>query len=380
MAVVLAQFGPLPGQIGPGPSVAPRELYQNPALGMRFPVPAGFQKMEEMPYEGGMVVAFFHPTLRAELYAISHPFQGDLQSFHQYNLQRLAQMDQQLQMQGIQLSRQPLSGLNLGGRPALGVYSQITFQGQSYVDVAVYTVERGRAYGLQLTAPAQAFPQVQGVYQALLSQVELVGAQAPQPFPSPQPFSPFPQPTPPPFPPVQGEDRGGSSPFSPQPFPSPQPPSGDKGNQRPRPAFTPPADRPVELRYGKEVGDGTRFAVALGGLRYRIVPKGPGRWEVTEVVAGADGEEKETYPLDGLGLQEEEEVLLPPVWHTGREEIGGLRFSRENRGDLVVYRYQDEEIRLEFAYRKDGWLAYYVQCDLTKKANPCVRYTLKEVR
>ncbi len=147
-----------------------------------------------------------------------------------------------------------------------------------------------------------------------------------------------------------------------------------------RPAFTPPADRPVELRYGKEVGDGNRFAVAVGGLRYRIVPKGPGRWQVTEVVADAEGEEEETYLLDGLGLQEGEDVLLPPVWHTGRGEVGGLKLSRESRGGLVVYRYQDQEMRLEFAYRQDGWLAYYVYCNPSKKANPCVRYALKEVR
>ena len=40
----------------------------------------------------------------------------------------------------------------------------------------------------------------------------------------------------------------------------------------------------VQLVYGKEVGDGKRFAVVLGGLRYRIVPRGPGLWEVTEVI------------------------------------------------------------------------------------------------
>ena len=36
--------------------------------------------------------------------------------------------------------------------------------------------------------------------------------------------------------------------------------------------------------------------------------------------------------------------------------------------------------RLEIAYRPDGWMAYYVYCDLAKKANPCVRHTLREVR
>jgi len=37
-------------------------------------------------------------------------------------------------------------------------------------------------------------------------------------------------------------------------------------------------------------------------------------------------------------------------------------------------------MRLEIAYRPDGWMAYYVYCDLAKKANPCVRHTLREVR
>lgn len=27
-------------------------------------------------------------------------------------------------------------------------------------------------------------------------------------------------------------------------------------------------------------------------------------------------------------------------------------------------------MRLEIAYRPDGWMSYYVYCDLTKKANP----------
>jgi hypothetical protein len=70
-------------------------MYQNPALGMRFPVPTGFQRMQEMPYEGGMVAVFLHP-MGAELYAASRPFEGDLQAFHQQNLQRLAQVDAQL--------------------------------------------------------------------------------------------------------------------------------------------------------------------------------------------------------------------------------------------------------------------------------------------
>ena len=148
----------------------------------------------------------------------------------------------------------------------------------------------------------------------------------------------------------------------------------------PRPAFTPPADRVVELRYGKEVGDGKRFAVAVGGLRYRIAPQGSGRWAVTEAVEDPRGDEEATYLLDGLGLQEGEDALLPPVWHTGRREMGGLELERSDQGGLIVYRYQDEEMRLEIAYRPDGWMAYYVYCDLAKKANPCVRHTLREVR
>lgn len=100
----------------------------------------------------------------------------------------------------------------------------------------------------------------------------------------------------------------------------------------PRPAFTPPADRVVELRYGKEVGDGKRFAVAVGGLRYRIAPQGSGRWAVTEVVEDPRGDEEATYLLDGLGLQEGEDALLPPVWHTGRREMGASSLSGPTRG------------------------------------------------
>jgi hypothetical protein len=136
----------------------------------------------------------------------------------------------------------------------------------------------------------------------------------------------------------------------------------------------------VQLVYGKEVGDGRRFAVVLGGLRYRIVPKGPGLWEVTEVIEDQDGKEENTYVLDGLGLQEGEDELIPPVWHTGRTEIAGITLQRSQQGDLALYRYEDREMRLEIAYRRDGWMGYYVYCDLSKKTNPCVRYTLKEVR
>lgn len=89
-----------------------------------------------------------------------------------------------------------------------------------------------------------------------------------------------------------------------------------------RPAFTPPADRPVELRYGKEVGDGNRFAVAVGGLRYRIVPKGPGRWQVTEVVADAEGEEEETYLLDGLGSRRARTSSCPRCGTPGEARWG----------------------------------------------------------
>ncbi|SDF51931.1 hypothetical protein SAMN04488243_1744 [Thermus arciformis] len=72
------------------------------------------------------------------------------------------------------------------------------------------------------------------------------------------------------------------------------------------------------------MGDGKRFAAVLGGLRYRIAPEGAGRWRVTEVVEDPGGNEEATYVLDGLGLQEGEDVLLPPVWHTERREVGGL--------------------------------------------------------
>lgn len=91
----LAQFGPVPGPQGQGSLQS--QMYQNPALGMRFPVPTGFQRMQEMPMRG-MVAVFLHP-MGAELYAASRPFEGDLQAFHQQNLQRLAQVDAQLRAQ-----------------------------------------------------------------------------------------------------------------------------------------------------------------------------------------------------------------------------------------------------------------------------------------
>jgi hypothetical protein len=339
------------------------QVYQNPALGMSFPIPPGFQLVQEMPYEGGLVAMFMSQAM-AELYAIAYPLNPptDLQGFHQMNLQRLAQLDQQLAQQGIRVQRQPLANLTLGGKPALGVYSQISVEGQNFVDVAVYTVEGGWAFGLQMTAPAQVFPQVQGAYQSLLQQVRI---QRPtQGFPNP--FPPQPSPLPP-------------SPSPPNPFPpSPGPSGGQESTVKP--AFTPPSDRVVQLVYGKEVGDGRRFAVVLGGLRYRIVPKGPGLWEVTEVIEDQDGKEENTYVLDGLGLQEGEDELIPPVWHTGRTEIAGITLQRSQQGDLTLYRYEDREMRLEIAYRRDGWMGYYVYCDLSKKTNPCVRYTLKEVR
>jgi len=153
------------------------------------------------------MAAFLHP-MGAELYATSLALAQpmDLQGFHQANLQRLAQQDQALRQQGIQVQRQPLSGLTLGGRPALGVVSQIVFQGQNYVDLAVYTVEGGRAYGLQLTAPAQVFSQVQPLFQQLLAQVQLMGvggglSPMPPGMPgySPPPFGPG-LPTPPAYP------------------------------------------------------------------------------------------------------------------------------------------------------------------------------------
>ena len=59
---------------------------------------------------------------------------------------------------------------------------------------------------------------------------------------------------------------------------------------------------------------------------------------------------------------------------------GGERFTRAAQGGRTVYHYQDEKTRVELAYRPDGWLAHLVYCDLTRKQNPCTRYTLLEVR
>jgi len=101
---------------------------------------------------------------------------------------------------------------------------------------------------------------------------------------------------------------------------------------------------------------------------------------VTEVVEDAEDRSEDTYLLDGFGLQDGEEVLLPPVWHTGRTEIGGEGFARSQQGGLVLYRFQDDQTWVEVAYRGDGWLAYFVYCDLSKQRNPCTRYALKEIR
>ncbi len=372
----LPGFPQAPGG-GPGVPRAGAQVYQNPALGMAFPIPQGFQLVQEVPFGEGLTVMFFNPV-GAELYATSMDLGQpmDPQSFHQLNLQRLAQQDQALRQQGIQVQRQPLSGLTLGGRPALGVVSQVVFQGQNYVDLSVYTVEGSRAYGLQLTAPAQVFPQVQPLFQQLLAQVQFLGGGG------------MPGVAPPGLPEVPGYPSPGMpGPVPPGPGLPSQPPTSPGASQLPspspssaKPAFTPPANRTVQLSYGKEVGDGKQFAVVLGGLYYRIEPVGGGRWRVTEVVEDAEGRSEETYLLDGFGLQEGKEVLLPPVWHTGRTEIGGDRLSRTLQGNLVLYRFQDDQIRLEIAYRQDGWLAYFVYCDLKKARNPCTRYTLKEVR
>ncbi|WP_337845179.1 hypothetical protein [Thermus sp.] len=392
----------MPGQ--PGLPGAGGGVYQNPNLGLAFPIPPGFQLMGEGPNpQGGFVAVFVHPG-GAELYAASRPLTGpiDLQGFHQMNLQTLAQQDQLVQQQGIQVQRQPLSGLSFGGRPALGVYSQVLYQGQAYLDLAVYTVEGNRAYAFQLTAPAQVFGQFQGALQALLSQVQILGGGIPGPSqvpfapgPGPAPYPPGPAPSPyppgdmpspyppgpqPPMPPFPGTPGGENPPPPPGLTAQPSPAPVQKPSLPGKPAFTPPANRTVELVYSKEVGDQKRLAVVLGGLRYRIAPKGQGRWEVRETVEDAEGKTEETYLLDGFGLEEGEEAILPPVWHTGRTEIGGRRFQKRTQGDLTVYRDQDGESLVEFAYRKDGWLAYLLYCDLTKKANPCVRYTLKEVR
>ncbi|GAA6732003.1 hypothetical protein YIM73518_17670 [Thermus brockianus] len=139
-----------------------------------------------------------------------------------------AQQDRVLSPQGLQAQRQPLTGLTLGGRPALGVYAEIRYQGQAYVDLAVYTVEGGRAFGLQLTTPAQAFAQVQPLFRQLLGQVQLLGDQG-QRFPAPGPFptsSPTPSPLPGPFPapvlppgPTPSQVLSGSKPTYPRALP-----------------------------------------------------------------------------------------------------------------------------------------------------------------
>ncbi len=290
----LPGFPQAPGG-GPGVPGAGGQVYQNPALGMAFPIPQGFQLAQEVPFAGGLAVLLMHP-MGAELYAISTDLGQplDLQGFHQLNLQRLSQQDQVLRQQGIQVQRQPLSGLTLGGRPALGVVSQILFQGQSYLDLSVYTVEGGRAYALQLTAPAQVFSQVQPLFQQLLGQVQLLGGGGMPGVGSPGPGIPgmpgYPSPgMPGPVPPGPGMPGmpGYPSPGMPGPVPPgpglpSQPPTSPGASQLPstssssaKPAFTPPANRTVQLRYGKEVGDGKQFAVALGGLYYRIEPR---RW------------------------------------------------------------------------------------------------------
>ncbi|WP_243028759.1 hypothetical protein [Thermus albus] len=248
--------------------------------------------------------------------------------------------------------------------------SQIVFQGQNYTDLAVYTVDGGRVYALQLTAPAQVFAQLQPLFQGLLGQVQLAGGSTSAPLLPGYPASPPGMPETPGYP-MPGP--GGTGPGMPSLPPSPTLTAA-------QPSFTPPADRVVQLRYGKEVGDGRQFAVALGGLYYRIEPAGNGRWRVTEVVEDTEGKSEETYLLDGLGLEEGKEVLLPPVWHTGRTNIGGDTFARVAQGDLILYSLQDEKNRIEIAYRKDGWLAYFIYCDFSKPRNPCTRYSLKEVR
>lgn len=175
---------------------------------MSFPIPPGFQLVQEMPSGPGFVAIFMNLAAMAGLSAMAFPLNPpmDLQGFHQMLLQNLAQLDQQLAQQGIRAQRQPLANLTLGGKPALGVYSQISVQGQNFVDVAVYTVEGGWAFVLQMTAPAQVFPQVQGAFQSLLQQVRI---QRPtqgftNPFPpQPSPFPPSPSP-PNPFPPSPG--------------------------------------------------------------------------------------------------------------------------------------------------------------------------------
>lgn len=70
---------------GGGPRVpgASAQVYQNPALGMAFPIPPGFQLAQEVPFAGGLTVLLMHP-MGAELYAISMDLGQplDLQGFH----------------------------------------------------------------------------------------------------------------------------------------------------------------------------------------------------------------------------------------------------------------------------------------------------------
>ena len=190
--LALAQFPPSP----PPPFQSQQgQVYQNPALGMSFPIPPGFQLVQEMPLEGGFVATFM--SHMAGLSAMAFPLKRptDLQGFHQMFLQGLAQADQQLAQQGIRVQRQPLANLTLGGKPALGVYSQMSVQGQNLVDVLVYTVEGGWAFLLDMLAPAQVFPQVQGVFQSLLQQVRIQRpTQQRQGFPNPFPPQPSPFP------------------------------------------------------------------------------------------------------------------------------------------------------------------------------------------
>lgn len=58
------------------------------------------------------------------------------------------------------------------------------------------------------------------------------------------------------------------------------------------------------------------------GLYYRIEPAGAGRWQVTEVVEDAEGRSEDTYLLDGFGLQDGEEVLLPPSGTREERRLG----------------------------------------------------------
>lgn len=357
LAWAWAQFPPGPGLPGPmAPTMPPGppsqgQVYQNPALGMSFPVPAGFEPAGEMPVQGGMAAAFLHPS-GAELYAVSYPFQGDLQAFHRQNLQRLAQLDAQLQAQGFRVQRQPLSGLSMGGGRPSGSSPKSSTRGRATWTSPSTPQRAGGSTRSSSPLPPRPFPRSRGLPGPASGgsdrgrrpgSFSLPAARFPNPTWLPNtarlpcatrlalaarlpPGPGTPPPNPFPTPPGPGGGEG-----SPPPLVSPTPPMGQGASPpratspAPRPAFTPPADRVVELRYGKEVGDGKRFAVAVGGLRYRIAPQGSGRWAVTEVVEDPRGDEEATYLLDGLGLQEGEDALLPPVWHTGRREMGGLR-------------------------------------------------------